>query len=200
MEQMRAMRVYVVSGRADHFWARGPLLPAPGSTSGPAYRAKTNKFRSRSRMRQKWRKSRRCVYTWIEGERAIFGPAARFCPAPGGTQGAHIEQKQNNSDPVGNYGTNGEQSGDACIRGLRASGPFLGPRPAFAPRRAAPRVRISSKKQINSDRARACGRNGANAGDACIRGFRASGPFLGPRPAFARAGQHLRARISSKNK
>jgi hypothetical protein len=87
------------------------------------------------------------VYTYFEGERAIFGPAARFCPAPGGTEGVHIEQKQINSDRARACGRNGENAGDACIRILRASGPFLGPRPAFAPRRAAPRVCISSKNK-----------------------------------------------------
>jgi hypothetical protein len=30
----------------------------------------------------KWR----CMYTQIEHEQAIFGPAARFCPVPGSTQ------------------------------------------------------------------------------------------------------------------
>jgi hypothetical protein len=67
------------------------FCPAPGSAQrgpGPANPGKINKFRSSSRMRQKRIKFGRCVYTWIEGERAIFGPAARFCPAPGGTEGA----------------------------------------------------------------------------------------------------------------
>jgi hypothetical protein len=86
-----------------------------------------------------------------------------------------------NSDRARACGRNGGNYGDACIRSLRTSRPFLGPRRAFAPRRAAPRV----QKQINSDRARACGGNGVNWGDACIRGFRASRPFLGPLPAFA---------------
>jgi hypothetical protein len=32
MEKFRAMRVYVVCGRADHFWAR---FPAPGAPTRP---------------------------------------------------------------------------------------------------------------------------------------------------------------------
>jgi hypothetical protein len=96
------------------------------------------------------------MYTCFEDELAIFEPAARFCSAPGGSQGAHIVQKQINSDRACACGRNKENAGDACIRGLRASGPFLGPLPAFAPRRAAPRVHIE-QKQNNSDRARAYG-------------------------------------------
>jgi hypothetical protein len=80
------------------------------------------------------------MYTCFEDELAILEPAARFCPAPGGTQGAHIEQKQNNSERARACGRSGENYGDACIRILRASGPFLGLLQAFpapgAPRRA----------------------------------------------------------------
>jgi hypothetical protein len=61
------------------------FCPAPGGTEG-AYRAKTNKFRSSSRTQHEWSKIGRCVYTYFEAERAIFGPAARFCPAPGSAQ------------------------------------------------------------------------------------------------------------------
>jgi hypothetical protein len=86
------------------------------------------------------------MYTRFEDERAIFWPAARFCPAPGGIQGAHIEQKQDNSDRARACGRNGENSDDACTRVLRASGPFFGPVQAFPPPGAPRRAPISSEK------------------------------------------------------
>jgi hypothetical protein len=110
-----------------------------------------------------------------------------FARAPSVEQRWEIEQKQNYSDRARACGRNGENLGDACIRSLRASRPFLGPLPAFAPRQAAPSgvgPQIQGKKQ-NSDRPCACGRNGENLGDACIRSLRASRPFLCPLPAFA---------------
>jgi hypothetical protein len=128
---------------------------------------KARELTSRLRVRQCWRSDH-------EGNACtrgltIFEPAARFCLAPGSAQRspwARKSRKKNKIQLELAHAAEMEKRWAICIRGLRASGPFLGPRPAFVPRRTAPRrapilsekmkLRTSSRTQHKWSKIRRC--------------------------------------------